>query len=64
MKFSDIKVGMKVVDSLHPELRGEVTEVLKTRIKVLFYFNEKPTTYDSEHVKFLEPTPSQAWRWT
>lgn len=61
---SQIKVGLKVEDSWYPLWGvGVITEVLKTRIKVLFpncnmrctgKFESVPVTYDMAHTKFLK----------
>jgi len=52
MKFSDLKVGMKVADRwfLHWGI-GVVRDLLKTR--VVIKFPDGDTTYDKAHVQFL-----------
>jgi hypothetical protein len=55
VKFEDIRVGQKVRDGA---MLGQVTEVLKTRIKVLTYDSSacpQTLTYDRAHCQFLEP---------
>ena len=53
MKFEDLKVGLKVADRWFPQWGvGKVTILLKTR--VVIKFPDGDTTYDKEHVKFLD----------
>lgn len=62
MKFSEIKTGMKVYDRNSPELRGEIVEVLKTRVKVRFLRQDDVVTYDQAHCQFLEETEGNKWK--
>lgn len=53
MKFDELKVGLKVADRWFPQWgMGKVTILLKTRVVVKY--PDGDTTYDKEHVKFLE----------
>jgi len=52
MKFSELEVGMKVVDRWFSRWgEGRVTKLLKTR--VVISFDDGDTTYDKGHVQFL-----------
>lgn len=62
MKIKHFKPGMRVYDVNSPELRGEVVEVLKTRIKVQFLGRACATTYDAAHCQFLKETEGNKWK--
>jgi hypothetical protein len=58
-KLNKFKIGDKVYDRWWPEHKGEITAVLKTRLKVYFYSDlhyRKDWTYDIPHTQFLEKT--------
>lgn len=53
MKFSELKVGMKVEDRWYPHWgTGVVRDLLKTR--VIIKYPDGDTKYDKGHVQFLE----------
>lgn len=62
MKLKEIREGMKVYDRNYPWLRGEVREVLKTRVKVHFPLEDDLVTYDEAHCQFLEETEGSKWK--
>ena len=55
MKFSDLKVGMKVYDRWWPWQVFIVAAVLKTRARLRRGATERIQVYDRAHVQFLEP---------
>lgn len=55
MKITDFKVGDCVKDKWYGDWGiGTVVEVLKTRIKIDFNLRDDISTFDEQHLVFLE----------
>jgi hypothetical protein len=55
MKYTELKVGLKVKDRWFPEFgTGKITKVLKTYTQVKFANTAVNVTYDKGHVQFLD----------